>query len=260
MKRIYQLFWLLIVTVIAHDVCAQSGILQQDLDQLSRELSRMRAHVHVDYHLYAGHTSSKRIQEQKAEYYVWDKMYSMEMDDSRIIKNDKMLVSIDHEDKVILLNAVKSKFDKNWDELLTRIRIDSTLKEIGGNYTFLGEDSASGVRSWKINVSATQIDDDETGQPFSFIDISYGKDFRLHKVVLYYNQSFETIFEIAPDGVGLNERPRVEVLYRSYTPIGESELKHKILAEEVLSLNAKGSVLLKPQYKTYQVVNYLNLK
>jgi hypothetical protein len=83
--------------------------------------------------------------------------------------------------------------------------------------------------------------------------------YKLLKIILYYSKSFNDIYGTSPSNVSKTETPRLEIIYSNYKQLNEEDKEKYFTANQILTIDKKGNVLVTDSYKKYFLANYYQL-
>lgn len=246
-KRLLSL--LVLFAAMAHAAVGQSAT--GDFKKLAEMFSAAHTSVDVTYELYATHNGNHKIQSLQGKYYIWEKLLAYRISDIEVFNNERFVLSVDHETKNMVLNRSNPSFDKKLQKELMKINVDSLLSRFA-EVTLL--DNKNDQRTWRISYT-------KTSSGISSVDITIDLPaYRLNKIVLYYDRTFDDIYSMAPDKVKKTDKPRLELLYSNYTGLDKKDKEQYFYAGRMLTVGKNGTVKLSDSFKKYHLANYYNLK
>jgi hypothetical protein len=231
--------------------CAMAQSAADDLKKISEAFGTTHTSIDVTYDVYAQHEGNNKVQSVAAKYYVWEKLLAYNMSDVDVFNNDRFILSIDHDSKNMVLNKVNPDFEKKMKNELMKMNLDSVLLK-QAQITLVNQTETE--RTWRVKYSRAM-----SGVELMDITISVST-FHLQKIVLYYEATFDDIFNQAPDNAKKSDKPRLEITYQKYTDLNEQDKARYFYASNILTVTKKGTVILTDKYKKYNVTNYYNVK
>lgn len=210
------------------------------------------AHISFDvqYVMYPNHSSETQIQTKQASYYIWDHMLCYKIDEVEVINNNRFNLSIDHKNKKMVLNKTHADLEKKFLKQALKINLDSLLAK---NSEVVLLNQSEQERNWRVKYKRSM-------KGISYIDIKLDlTSYKLLKIILYYSKSFSDIYGTSPSNVSKTETPRLEITYINYKQLNEEDKEKYFSANQILSIDKKGNVLVTDSCKKYFLANYYQL-
>lgn len=224
---------------------------KSDIEKVKATITKSKIGFTIAYKMYPNGNSNNLIQEYKGNYYVWDDLMAYKSTDHELIMAKDTRITIDHEDKVVTINKYNKRQYAEFVKDMYKSFEDSAMLNLA-TYKLL--ESSSTQKKWLVQY-ASGIGNLES----AVVDIKL-PDYHITKVVLQYGASFASIYGEAPDGVSLNDKPRLEVIYSQYKKLTVTE-KEKLFNTDLIVRSYKsGKGVLQANYKNYKLANYYTYK
>lgn len=225
---------------------------KQDMNNVQKHLGAAHIRFTLQYTMYATHSGTdNQVQQMHADYYLWDDMYAYRTDELHLLTNDKMTLSVDKEQQLVMINKYDPAYKRKKLMELTEIITDSLRDRVIKDSLL---QSSNEERTWRI-LFKTPV------KGVAFIDVSIQlPEYRITKMTQYYSRSFKDIFEDAPDGVSLQSKPRLEIAFTEYRELLAADKQKYFSGEDVVKLDASGKAVLASPYRSYKLSNFYNLK
>lgn len=239
------------VVLLAFIQVASAQTFRSDMEKVEENLVEQDIRFSMRYTMYPSDNSNSIIQQMNATYYLAGEMYVYETDQVYLLANRKMSLSVDHDQRVVIINKYDPSSKRRQLKELTSLLTDSVRKQVAKDTLLLNE---PGRRVWRVTFARPV-------KGIDHIDVTVDPvEARIQKMVYYYAYTFKELYDEAPDGVPLSGKPRLEVLFADYTLITPAEKNRLFTGEQFVKIDKSGKATLMPKYNTYKLSNFYNLK
>jgi hypothetical protein len=224
-----------------------------DLEKACTLFTRENYEIEVEHLFYPSYTAVAPVDKGNVWIYKAGENYRMQQYDTEVIVNSDYIVMIYEDDRVICIEEKQGPGklhpgEKEGVEALIKGMTQAAAQygqqrqtagepEISVKYT----ETAGGAKSYRF--------DCDRGA-YTRMDISIcGKTGLLEKITCYYREPFEV-------EEGKFDRVKVDFIFRKQAGITRVD-PGKFSVDPILSVNARGEVMLKEKYRGYEVINHI---
>lgn len=193
----------------------------------------------IQYSVFDSHAGGNLVEQKSGKYLRYQESSYSKVLDIETIVNPKRTIVVNHEDKFVVITDTK-KID------LSPLQTD-VEKLLGLCSSIQVEDEGSAVRHYTLHFSTDG--DPEFSKIEIFINLG---DYSIRKMVLYYNEEMPLNQN---DYYAKEKKPRLEIVYRSFTPITAASTA---LFSESAYISENNAVYKgKGKAASYEIINQL---
>jgi hypothetical protein len=219
----------------------------------SRDVQKMRealgvAKVSFDFScsMYSAHNSGKMIQQTSARYYLWEGRSFYITGEVELLTNEAVSIAVNHTRKTVLLNKSEAKKKGDFIKQMLKLQTDTLVTK---NMQVFLKDSTLQSKTWQIKYNRPV-----GGVSSIEISLQLPSCYPL-QVVLYYSRNFGSIYGTSPEGVSLNNTPRLVIDYRNYRDLDQNS-RQLFATGRYVRFDAQGRARLVEKYRTYTLADY----
>lgn len=193
----------------------------------------------IQYSVFDSHAGGNLVEQKSGKYLRYQESSYSKVLDIETIVNPKRTIVVNHEDKFVVITDTKKIS-------LSPLQTD-VEKLLGLCSSIQVEDEGSAVRHYTLHFSADG--DPEFSKIEIFINLG---DYSIRKMVLYYNEEMPLDQN---DYYAKEKKPRLEVVYRSFTPVTTASA---VLFSEATYISENNAVYRgKGKTASYEIINQL---